>query len=229
MSINIINTIGLIRKNKKYFPNDEEYVEILTNLYNELSCEKNNKKFSINKDDEILMDFNLNVDGPTLSDQLYENFLNDYINMKSGNDIINKMFSLGIEQKHPLLNMLFLENNLITDEQYNKLNVLETIQKEPLIKRYNKNKVISEIKLFLHLNDLVIKKEKAICFMMTYNLLFQNYKFVMDHTKFFQTVKNKINSILNVDIETLKDFCLKYKIDVKIFENWAEILNNAQL
>lgn len=234
---NLIDTITLIRKNQRNFENREEYTQILTNLYNEISYkeEKAKKKNQLNESDQLdNIVFNPKISKSILTKSEYDNFLHTYSNTHNQTDLIVKMYDISIEQKLPLIAYAYNEREIISPEQFAEMiDVLDmNIQQEPIPENeYNKEQLIYKIKMLLHFCYIGTKNIKIISVFMIFDLIFRNFKFVIDNKGFYEVVKNKINEFVksNDDCEKIKLFCQKYNIDHKIIFSWHETLNNMQV
>ncbi len=213
MSLNIIETIELIRKNKKCFVNQEDYLKILTNLYNELS----NK----NTTPEINFDFDLSDNEFNIKD--YNLMLDKICSIENIKEILEIKNIKWLSNKNPLLNIFLFENNSI------KLNLDEikiNVQQEPQINNYDKEQLVKEIKTYLHICDIAPGyKNKAIIVILIFNIIFSNFQFVIDHNKFALTVKAKLTE-LKKDTDKLYEICDKYNLDKKFFNSWCETFDN---
>ena len=234
---NLIDTITLIRKNQRNFENREEYMQILTNLYNEISHkeEKAKKKKQLNESDQVdNIVFNPKISKSILTNSTYNNFLHTYPNTYNQTDLIVRMYDISIKQKLPLIAYAYNEREIISPEQFAEMiNVLDVnIQQEPIPEHeYYKEQLICEIKMLLHMCNIGTKNIKIISILMIFDLIFRNFKFVIDNKGFYEVVKNKINEFVKSDddCEKIKLFCQKYNINHNIIFSWHETLNNMQV
>ena len=223
---NISDTIRLIRKNKKYFLNVEDYEKILTNLYNEFSsnCGEGEEEDTI-----LSKEFKINICRPILTVQKYNNFVSASKSYHHA-EFVSECYKLGVESKFPLISLFYIESKYILAEEINLTELFDTVQKDPLINIYNKTNIVTIIRMFLNVcENAFTRNAKIISLIIIYDTLFRNFKFCLDNHRFFQTSKDKINTIIENDMNHLIEFEKKYNFDIKIFENWAEILNNTQL
>jgi len=224
MSVNIINSIDLIRKNKKYFTNAQEYNQILTYLYQELS----NKNMS-----DMNIDFDINFNSLKFSSKKY---LTDEEYICLLNLIIEKTYTLEnclkieniklICQKLPLFSM-YLKN---LSNNGNFLEDKYIICDLPIINNeYNKILIVTQIKMLLKMCEISNGDNKVIIFIILYDFIMRNFKFVLDNKKFGKTFFEKLKEVSKNDNDKLNLIIEKYNIDSKIIDKWIEVLENLYL
>ena len=218
MSTNLVNTINLIRKNKKYFIDQEDYLKILTNLYNELS----NKKFYA----DVEINFNLNLsEDCKLNYNDYLIFLNKIRTKTNLCDILNLQHIKAISIKYPLFDLLLAENNLIILGQEYKF----SIQNEPIINQYDKQLFCEEIKTFLYLCEKAIGyKNKTIISIIIFHIIFSNFQFVIDHPTFGIGIKQKLKHFKQNELDKIYEIADKYNLSKTFFDKWYETTENLQ-
>jgi hypothetical protein len=218
MNTNLIETINLLRKNKRYFGSNEDYLKILTNLYNEIS-DKNSSDQNLNFKE--LHDNIKNIklhdldqdEKKKIFDEILSSFNFDSI-LKIKN--INKLVFV-----NPLFELVFVENNLtqfVPDKKFQ-------IQSEPIFDPYNKQDIIDLVKVLL---EMCYKangyKNKTILCIIIFDIIFKNFQFVIDNNKFAITVKNKLIE-LKKDIDKIDEVCLKYQLEKDFLDKWIEVFN----
>jgi hypothetical protein len=249
MNNNLIESIDLLRKNKRYFVNQEDYIKILTNLYNEISeknlnnnannfnnIKKNIKDDKLDKDqdDKLNKDqddkFDKDQDDKFDKDQDDKLELDEddklelFENIKSKNNF-NEILKIKNFKKLSSINKLFelllIENNLIqfdSDTNYE-------IQTIAICNKYDIQNIVNLIKVLLHICDTVKDyKNKVIIFIIIFDLIFKNFKFVIDHINFGITVKNKLNEFEN-HIDKINEVCKKYNLEKDILFKWSHEMN----
>jgi hypothetical protein len=229
MNSNLINTISLIKKNKRCFESHDDYIKIITNLHDEIS-EKNLLKQKLSKQNSKESELNLKELETDIKNIKLEKFnIDDHY--KIFNQIllcfnfdsilkikdINKLVII-----NPLFELLFVELNLIQlipDKKYQ-------IQTDPIIGPYDKKYIVNLIRVILQMCDKVNGyKNRAILSIITYDIIFRNFQFVLDYNGFFIVVKNKLDQFKKNEIGKINEVCLKYDLDKDIIDKWSEIIN----
>lgn len=220
MNHNLLESIKILKRNKKYFASNDDYMKILTNLYNEIS-QKNlsspSPNININELDGFsdikLKDFTEDEKNKILCEILRCFNFESILKIKN----INKLVLI-----NPLFELLFIENKLIDlnpDKIYH-------IQTEPIFKEYNKNKIIEFIKVLLRICELSTGFiNKGLICIIIFDELFKNFQFVVDHNKFAITVKNKLDEFKR-EKKKFDKICETYNLEKNIIDKWYEILNN---
>ena len=215
IKLDIIERIEFLRNNKKNYNNIEEYNYKINRLYNELStCIKKNEEINNEKiNNEEINNEEIN------NEEINNESLFNTINLKCNNimDILALKNIKKLSCIFPLFDLYLIENNVI--EYTNKNYYVQTI---PILDNYNKNEIIKNIKLLLHLSEISTGyKNKVILFIIIYDELFKNFKFVLDDEKFHHAAKNKLNDLQN-DIDKINEIIKKYDLNKNLFDNFKK-------
>lgn len=208
--LNIIEQIEILRNNQKKYSHDE-YQKTLTCLYTKLS--KSIEKITLNEKKIT----------PEDKDVLFGQILN----CKTFNELLGLPSLHKLSYVFPLFDMYLMENNII---QFKK--ITHPTQLIPIIKKCDKVDVVEKVKLLLHICDISnIKYNKAIVFIVMYNEIFINYKFLIKYVNFAKTVKNKINDVYNDDndLNAINSIIKKYNLNKNTFIEWKKKINEDVL
>lgn len=224
MNHNLLETINLLKKNKKYFPSNDDYLKILTNLYNEISQKNSSNIITLDLDiitlnldefDNIKLESFTEEEKNKLFDDICESFsFESMLKLKN----INKLSIIS-----PLFELMFVENELIEFDSNKKY----LIQTEPILDKYNKYNIVSYIKVLLHMCNITIRyKNKILIFMIICDELFKNFQFVIDHKQFSITVKNKLIEFKKHKQDKFDIICETYNLEKNILDKWYEVMEN---
>ena len=217
MNNNLIESINLLRKNKKNFVNNEDYLKILTNLYNEIS-QKNLSNSDIKlKELDGFNDIGLEDFTKDEKNKIFDDILSSF-NFESILKIknINKLVII-----NPLFELLFVENKLIELNANKKY----YIQTEPIFTPYNKKIIVDIIKVLLKICDYAIGcRNKIIISIIIFDTLFKNFKFIIDHIDFAITVKNKLIEFKK-DSDKFNELNDSYNLEKNILDKWCELID----
>lgn len=223
MNSNLINTINLIKKNKKSFESDD-YIKIITNLYNEISEKNSSKQNSLEKN----LDFgkletdikNIQIENFSVDKHLI--LFEEIISCFNFDSILKIKNIDKLTIINPLFELLYVELNLISiipDKKYQ-------IQTDPIIGLYEKEYIVNLIKASLNIcNKVSGYKIRAILSIIIFDIIFRNFQFVLDHNAFLIVVKNKLDEFKKKEIEKINEVCLKYDLDKDIIDKWSEIID----
>lgn len=219
MNSGLVESIEILRKNKRYFVNQNDYTKILLNLYNEISnnikqCSIEEKIFVENLEKEFnsIQITNI-ITNKEYNDLLYNIQKKDYFP-----DILKIKNFTKLSTKYELFDLLYAENNLIllSKKKYD-------IQIKPILIDYNKLEVIDFIKMILYLCEKANGyKNKVIISIILFDFIFRNFKFVKDNHKFGITVKNKLEEYLNNngDIDKINYVIKEYNLEKDLINRW---------
>lgn len=217
MNHNLLESINILKKNKRYFVSNDDYLKILTNLYNEISqknlSNSNEKLKELDSFDNIGLE-NFNKDE---KNKIFEDILSSF-NFESIFKInnINKLVLI-----NPLFELLFVENKLIELDSAKKYH----IQTEPLFDQYNKQYIVDIIKILLKIcGSSYGYRNKILVSIIIYDILFKNFQFIIDNKKFAITVKNKLIEFKK-DTYKFDEICDSYNLEKNILNKWSEILD----
>lgn len=217
MNSNLLETINILKRNKRYFASIDDYLKILTNLYNEIS-QKNlmNVDIGIKEldglDDIVLEDFS-NDEKDKIFDEILKSFNFESI-LKIKN--INKLVLI-----NSLFELLFIEINLIELDPNKKYH----IQTEPIFEIYNKQDVVNIIKILLKMCYSVVGiKKKVLISIILFDTIFKNFQLTIDNQKFGETVKTKLDEFKREN-DVFNEVCEKYNLEKNILDKWCEIMN----
>jgi hypothetical protein len=217
MNSNLLETINILKRNKRYFASIDDYLKILTNLYNEIS-QKNlmNVDIGIKEldglDDIVLEDFS-NDEKDKIFDEILKSFNFESI-LKIKN--INKLVLI-----NSLFELLFIEINLIELDPNKKYH----IQTEPIFEIYNKQDVVNIIKILLKMCYSVVGiKKKVLISIILFDTIFKNFQLTIDNQKFGETVKTKLDEFKKEN-DVFNEVCEKYNLEKNILDKWCEIMN----
>lgn len=217
MNSNLLETINILKRNKRYFASNDDYLKILTNLYNEIS-HKNLLNMNIEiKELDGLEDINLDDFGMEEKEKIFNEILKSF-NFESILKIknINKFVLI-----NSLFELLFVENNLIELDQNKKYHV----QIEPIFGIYDKQDIVNIIKVLLKMCESAVGyKNKALISIIIFDVIFKNFQFIIDNKKFGKTVKNKLDEFKK-DNDKIIEVCEKYNLEKNILEKWLEVMD----
>lgn len=219
MNSNLIETIDLVRKNKKNFVSEDEYVKIITNLYNEITIKnKDTNKMLEEIENTIVKNFKLSDYDKEEQKKLFLKILGTF----TIKDILKITNINKLCLNNQLFELFFIENKLMEFNPDTKYH----IQSEPIINNYDKEYLISFIKVLLYLCDTVEKSDsKVIIAIIIFDTIFKNFQFVLDHNKFALTIKAKLDEF-NHQKEKFDIICNKFNLDRNFLTKWIETIDN---
>lgn len=214
----ILESIKILKKNKFQYDEDE-YNYKLTQLYEKMS---NCNKINTEKSNYLIKNNNVEM-----TEYKHEKLISDIFQTLNSNEMFKIKHFNKINQINELFNLLLIENNLIDKKETNKENY--KIQTIPIIEEnYDKNKIISDIKLYLHISDILFGPiNKCIMTIIIYDTIFKNFKFLMDHEKFKITVKIKFEE-LTKEKDKFDIVAIKYNLDNNFFNEWIKIFEELE-
>lgn len=126
-----------------------------------------------------------------------------------------------LSKKIPLFDLFLIEQNVIEKDP----NAQYSVQTTPVLKHMSMHELVKLIKFLLLLNEKVSGKIlKCIISIMIYDLLFRNFKFCKDHSKFAHTMKNKIKEFES-ESEVFNNVSDKYDLESNLVQKWHNKLN----
>lgn len=225
MNFNLIETIEIVKKNKKCFNSQEDYLKIITNLYNEIS-EKNLLKSNLNKEpkfnEEILEEMNDNLKLSNYNKDEEKILFNKILETFTFIDILKIKNFDKLSLNNQLFDLFFIENELM---KFNP-DINYHIQTELIIDKYDKEYLMKFIKVLLYLCEKAYgTNNKTLIVIIIYDTLFKNFQFVLDNNNFALTVKNKLKE-LELQKDYFNQIIEKYKFEKNFLEKWIEIFEN---
>jgi hypothetical protein len=219
--LNLIESINLLKKNKRYFGPNDDYLKILINLYNEIS-EKNlsNHNFDFKDLDVDLKNIKFEDFGQEEKNKLFDEILKSF-NFDSILKIknIDKLIFI-----NPLFELFYVENNLI---QFNPDKKFQ-IQSEPIIGSYNKQNIADLMKVIMWICQKSVDcKNKIIQFIILYDIIFKNFQFILDNKNLRVIVKHKLDELKQH--EKVNDICTKYNLEKNFVEKWCEVFDSVDI
>lgn len=219
MNSGLIESIEILRKNKRNFVNQNDYTKILSNLYNEIS---NNIKHCSVVESSFVKNLEKEFDSVQITNIITNKEYNNLLYKILESDYISDIFKIKnitkLSTKYELFDLLYAENNLIVlgEKKYN-------VQIKPILNNYNKLENIEFIKMTLHLCAKAYGyKNKIIIMIIMFDYLFRNFKFVKDNNKFKIVLENKLNEFINDDhnINNINEVIEKYNLEKDLINKW---------
>ena len=241
--LEIIEQIEQTKRNKNKFNNLHEYNDKINLLYHELSniigrheikqnpIKKDLIKQVAIKQDPIKQDpiKQVKIIGTNelnlTDDEKIEKIEQDIMYFDSNAYFFENSDVKLLSKKYALFDLFLIENNLmITDLQNNY-----TIQTEPIIDDFNKQKIVKDINFLLFVSGLVHGKiNKVIISLIIYDLILKNFNFCLKYPKFKITCADKLNTF-NKEKEYFNLITNKYNLGIDIVDKWIKVFDNFNL